>query len=325
MFAAIGTSSAATLDAVTSRGQLVCGVSADLPGFATEDRYGAWSGIDVEFCRAVATAVLGDPSKVRFEALTAAEGFRSLQSGMVDLLARGTAWTLSRDTEFKVRFVDVLVYDGQGFMVPRNHGVASILELSGASICVVSDTRAADTAATYFGRQRMRAQFVTSEKWQDLVAAYASGGCTALTGELTMLADVRRTLADPTEHTLLPELISKEPIGPAVRIGDERWFSIVRWVLMALIEAEELDVSSANVSSKLDSPIEDVRRLLGVRSDLGVSLGLTADWARNVIAKVGNYGEIYDRTLGLKSPLQLPRGPNNLWTRGGLMYAVPLR
>ena len=140
-----------------------------------------------------------------------------------------------------------------------------------------------------------------------------------------MLADVRRTLADPTEHTLLPELISKEPIGPAVRIGDERWFSIVRWVLMALIEAEELDVSSANVSSKLDSPIEDVRRLLGVRSDLGVSLGLTADWARNVIAKVGNYGEIYDRTLGLKSPLQLPRGPNNLWTRGGLMYAVPLR
>lgn len=316
---------AATLEGVKSRDQLVCGVSNDVAGLAAFESPDVWSGIEPDFCRAVAAAVLGDGTKVRFRPLNNGDSFRALAAGEVDLLAGGPGWTLSRDTELKVRFVEVLLFDGQGFMVPRNHGISSALELSGASICVVAGTRAAEVAANYFARNRMRHQLVTSERWQDLVNVYASGGCTALTADLTQLAATRATFASPADHSLLPEIVSKEPIAPTVRTGDDTWFAIVRWVLMALVAAEELQITRDNVDKSLQSPSEDVRRLLGVDSDLGHSLGLGADWATRVVRHVGNYGEIFDRWLGTGSPLKLPRGYNKLWTQGGLMYSVPIR
>lgn len=316
---------AATLEGVRARDHLVCGVSDDVAGLAMLEPPDAWSGFETDFCRAVAAAVLGDGKKVRFRPLSNGDSFRALAAGEVDLLAGGAAWTFSRDTELKARFVEVLLYDGQGFMVPRNHGISSVLELSGASVCVVAGTRAAEAAAAYFARNRMRHQLVTSERWQDLVNVYASGGCTALTGDLTQLAATRSTFDSPVEHTLLPETVSKEPLGPAVRMGDEAWFAVVRWVLMALVAAEELQVTRDNVDKSLQSPSDEVRRLLGVGRDLGHSLGLGADWAYQVVRHVGNYGEIFDRWLGSSSSLKLPRGYNKLWTQGGLMYSVPIR
>lgn len=313
------------LETVKSRGELVCGVSDGVSGFATADRNGVWSGMDVAFCEAVAAAVLGAKSKAVMKPMTTSEGFRALAAGEIDLLSHSTAWTLSRDTELSVRFVDVLVFDGQGFMVPRSHGNSSVLELSGASICVVTDTRAVESVANYFGRQRMRYQLVTSANWRDLVASYSSGGCTALTGDITRLAAVRSQLADPSQHVVLPEIISKEPIGPAVRAGDSEWFSVVRWVLMALIEAEELGIDSSNIASKAGTPFEDVRRLLGLGSNLGMALGLDPQWASRMVREVGNYGQIFERNLGTGSALKLVRGYNNLWSRGGLMFGMPIR
>lgn len=322
---AAGKVDAGTLESVKSRGELVCGVSDQLPGFAISDRYGRWKGIDIDFCRAVAAAVLGDKSKVAFKPMSRAQGFRSLAAAEVDLLSQSSAWTLSHDTEFKIRFVDILVYDGQGFLVPKSHGLSSVLELSGATICVVSDTRAQEKVARFLGHHRMNYRLVKRANWKDLLAAYESGACTALTGEVTQLAAARRTLAAPAQHAILPEFVSKEPLGPAVRIQDPNWFAILRWVRMALIVAEELGVDSKNVSGMANSAIEDVRRLLGTGSTLGQSLGLDAEWARRMIAAVGNYGEIFERNLGAGSDLQLARGYNRLWTQGGLMYGVPVR
>ncbi len=316
---------AATIDGVRARNQLVCGISEDVAGLATFASPDTWRGLEVDFCRAVAAAVLGDGSRVRLRPAAAADGFRALAAGEIDLLAGGSAWSLSRDTEFKARFVDILLHDGQGFMVPRSHGLSSALELSGASICVVAGTRAADMVAGYMARQRMRYRFVTSARWNEIVASYANGNCTALTGDMTQLAVARASLANPAEHALLPELIGKEPLGPAVRLGDDAWFAVVRWVLMALIAAEELGVTQDNAEASLASPYDEVRRLLGVGNDLGQSLGLSADWAFRAIRQSGNYGEMFDRNLGLGSALKLPRAHNRLWTQGGLMYAVPIR
>lgn len=316
---------AGTLDSVKTRGELICGVSDQVPGFAISDRNGRLLGLDVDFCRAVAVAVLGGGAKIVTKPMSRADGFRALAAGEIDLLAQASAWTLSNDTEFNIRFVDVLLYDGQGFLVPKTHGLSSVLELSGAPVCVVSDTRAQDALAGFFGRHRMNYQLVKKPNWNDLVAAYASGACTALTGDVTQLAAARRTLAQPSEHVMLPEFIAKEPLGPAVRIQDPVWFSVVRWVRMALVEAEELGIDSSNVTTMAGSAIEDVRRLLGVDSTLGQSLGLDADWARRMIAEVGNYAEIYERNFGIGSDLLLSRGYNKLWSRGGLMYGVPLR
>lgn len=318
-------SDAGTLDGVRARGQLVCGVSDQVPGFAVSDRYGTWKGIDIDFCRALAAAVLGDKTKVAFKPMSSAQGRRSLAAGEVDLLSQTSPWTLSRDTEFNIRFVDILVHDGQGFLVPKSHGLSSVLELSGASICVVSDTRAQEKLAGFFGRHRMNYQLVKKANWNDLLAAYEAGNCTALTGDVTQLAAARRQLASPSQHAILPEFVSKEPLGPAVRMQDPDWFAILRWVRMALIVAEELGVDSSNVSTMANSPIEDVRRLLGSGSTLGQTLGLDAEWARKMIAAVGNYGEIFERNLGTGSDLQLARGYNKLWTHGGLMYGVPVR
>ncbi len=316
---------AGTLESVKSRGELVCGVSDQVPGFAVADRYGRWQGIDVDFCRAVAAAVLGDKTKIVLKPMSRAEGIRSLAAGEIDLLSQTSAWTLSQDTEFKIRFVDILVYDGQGFLVPKSHGLSSALELSSASICVVSDTRAQDALAAYFGRHRMNYQLVKRASWNELLAAYGAGACTALTGDVTQLAAARRKLVAPSQHAILPEIVSKEPLGPAVRMQDPNWFAILRWVRMALVVAEELGVNSTNVSAMANSAIEDVRRLLGTGSTLGQSLGLDTEWARRMIAAVGNYGEIYERNLGSGSDLQLARSYNKLWTQGGLMYGVPVR
>ncbi len=320
-----GQGNAAALGSVKSRGELVCGVSDQRPGFAVSDRYGSWRGIDIDFCRAVAAAVLGDKTKVILKPMTRAQGFRALAAGEIDLLSQTSAWTLSHDTEFKIRFVDTLVYDGQGFLVPKSHGLSSVLELSSATICVVSDTRAQDALTSYFGRHRMNYRPVQRANWSELLTAYESGACTALTGDVTQLAAARRQLADPSHHEILPEFISKEPLGPAISMQDPNWFAIVRWVRMALVVAEELGVDSSNVSVMAHSTMEDVRRLLGTNSTLGQSLGLDAQWARRVIGAVGNYGEMFDRNLGKGSDLKLVRGYNKLWTNGGLMYGVPVR
>jgi general L-amino acid transport system substrate-binding protein len=313
------------LDAIRERGHVVCGVTEHAPGFSEIDANGHWSGLDIEFCSALAAAVLGNKDAVKFLSLTPADKFKSLQNGEVDVLMGATAWSLTRDTELGAQFAAVLYYDGQGFIVPRNHSISSVLELSGASICTLPGSSDESAIADYFGSRKMRYQLITSKRWDDLVKTYANGGCTVLTGDLSLLAYVRSQLANPSDHMLLPEIINKEPLGPAVKSGHPKWFSVVRWTFMALVAAEEFGVNSSNVDTMKASPVHDIRRLLGLEADLGAPMGLSRDWAYQIIRQVGNYSEIYDRTLGQDSPLKLDRGLNNLWTKGGLMYAAPIR
>lgn len=317
--------SAAVLDAIKERGYINCGVGESAPGLSEVDKRGAWTGIEVEFCSALAAAVFGDKGAVKFLGVTTADRFSALADGEVDVLMRQTSWTLTRDAELGARFVDVLLYDGSGFLAPRSHSIASVLELSGASICVLPGSNGERAVTDFFTARKMPFQLVISERWDDLVRTYASGGCTVLAGELTLLAAERSRLANPAEHALLPELISKEPLGPLVKRGDEAWFSVVRWSLMALIAAEELGVTSANAEAMRSSPLLEARRLLGLEADLGAPLGLARDWAFQVIKQVGNYGEIFERTLGAKSPFKLDRGANQLWQKSGLLYAAPFR
>lgn len=314
-----------TLEAVKARGYVNCGVGENTPGFSQVDSQGAWSGLDVEFCSALAAAVFGNKDSVKFRALQAADRFRALQDGEVDVLMRTSAWTLSRDSDLGVRFVGVLFYDGQGFLAPRGHAVASVLELSGASICVLPGGAGERAVSEFFTRSKMRYQLITSPRWDDLVKAYAAGSCTALTGEISLLALERSKLAAPADHVLLTEMISKEPLGPFVKSGDDNWFAIVRWTAMALVAAEEMGLSSANVAGMTGTNFIDIRRFLGLEANLGQPLGLARDWAFQVIKQAGNYGEIFDRTIGAGSVLKLERGLNNLWTKGGLMYAAPFR
>lgn len=316
---------AGTLEGVRARGYLNCGVGEANPGFSEIDAQGAWSGLEIEFCNAVAAAVFGDKTKVKYRTLNAADRFRALQTGEIDLLARATTWTLSRETELGLRFAGVLFYDGQGFLVRRDAGISSVLELSGASICVLPGTPAEQGLNDYFASRRMTVERVAGATWHDLAKAYLEGGCTLMTADLSVLASQRRGLRDDREHVILPDLITKEPIGPVVRQGDEPWFSIVRWTLMALIAAEEMDLTSATVEARRANGSAEVKRLLGAQGDLGSPMGLAKDWAYQVVRQVGSYQEIYDRTLGMKSPLRLERGVNNIWTKGGLMFAAPLR
>lgn len=316
---------AATIDAVRERGHLVCGVSEGHAGFSQADAKGNWSGLDVDFCRAVAAAVLGRGAAVKYRPLSLGDRFTALKRGDVDILARGTAWTLSRDTEFGARFAGILYYDGQGFMVRAGDAVASVLELSGASICVLAGTQAEHAARRYFGRLGMGFDLVSSEHWEELVRLYSDGKCTVLTGDMSALGLERSRLARPSEHLLLPELISKEPLGPAVRAGDEQWFSIVRWTLMALIEAEELGITSGNAEAMRGSKLVETRRFTGVEGSLGVPLGLGPGWAYEIVRQAGNYAEIFERNLGARSPLKMRRGLNALWADGGLMYSAPFR
>jgi general L-amino acid transport system substrate-binding protein len=295
------------------------------PGFSEASQSGERSGLDVEFCRALASAVFGNKDAVKFWPLSANDRFKALQSGDVDVVARGAAWTLSRDTEFGARFTGVLFYDGQGFLTRRGNAVASVFELSGASICALPGVMGEQGISEFFGQQRMRYQIVAQENWDDLVKAYSAGSCTVLTGDISLLAQARSKLKTPEDHIILPELITKEPLGPAVRQDDPQWFAVVRWTLMALIEAEELGLTSANVDAKRASTAPAVRRFLGLEANLGQALGLPRDWAYQVVKNVGNYGEIFERTLGAKSDLKLNRGLNNIWTQGGLMYSMPFR
>lgn len=313
------------LEAIRARGYVNCGVGAGMTGFSRVDSGGKWSGFDVEFCSALAAAVFGSKDAVKFRNIHAADRFRSLTDGEVDVLLRGSPWTLTRDAELGARFVGVLFYDGQGFLVPRGHAIISVLELSGASVCVLPGSSGERSVTDFFGQRKMRFQLVTSEDWSQLVKTYGAGGCTALTGDVSLLAAERANLASPNDHILLPELIDKAPLGPVVKTGDDQWFAIVRWTCMALIAAEEMGLTKANVESMKSSTVLDVRRFLGLEGDLGAPLGLAKDWAYQIVKQVGNYGEIFERTLGQDSLLKLQRGLNELASKGGLMYSAPFR
>jgi general L-amino acid transport system substrate-binding protein len=324
-FCAPAWSETSVLDAIRKRGQVVCGVSDRARGFSEVSGSGSWSGLDVEFCSALAAAVLGNKDAVKFLSLMPSDKFNALRDNEIDVLMGATSWTLTRDTELGARFAAVLYYNGQGFIVPRNHSISSVLELSGASICVLPGSIDETAIADYFGSRKMRYQLITSDRWDDLVKIYADGGCTVLTGDVSLLAYERSRLPNGADHVLLPEYINKEPLGPAVKIGQDAWFAVVRWTFMALVAAEELGVNSSNVDTMKASPVHDIRRLLGVEADIGAPLGLSRDWAYQVIRQVGNYSEIFDRSLGQGSALKLDRGLNNLWTKGGLMYSAPMR
>ena len=318
--------SAQTLDAVQEKDFIQCGVSQGLPGFSNPDEDGNWSGIDVDFCRGVAAAVFGDPDKVKYTPLSAKERFTALQSGEVDVLSRNTTWTLTRDSALGLNFAGVNYYDGQGFMVRTDLGVNSALELNGASVCTNIGTTTELNLADYFRANDMDYELVAFEKADEVVAAYDAGRCDVYTTDQSGLAAQRLKLTEPGAHKVLPEVISKEPLGPVVRHGDDQWLDIVKWTLYAMIEAEELGVNSANVEQmKAESENPSIKRLLGTEGEMGEALGLPNQWAYNVIAQVGNYGEIYERNVGIETPLGLERGLNALWKDGGLMYAMPIR
>jgi general L-amino acid transport system substrate-binding protein len=315
-----------TVRAVDRRGELVCGVANDLPGFSAPDSKGQWSGLDVDVCRAVAAAVFGDASKVRYVPLTAQARLTALQTGEIDLLARNTTYTLTRDTSAGLNFTVINYYDGQAFLVPKSLGAKSALELSGATVCVQTGTTTELNLADYFRANKMELRPVTLEKYEEMIGAYVAGRCDALSADASALATIRANATPrPEEHVILPELISKEPLAPAVRQGDDQWFDIVRWSQFAMIEAEERGVGSRNVDAMSSSGDPNIRRLLGVTPGMGAALGLRDQWAYAIIKQVGNYGESFDRNLGAGSKLDLPRGLNALWTQGGLMYAMPMR
>jgi len=315
----------ATLDSVKKKGFVQCGVSTGLPGFSSADNKGNWSGLDVDMCRAVAAAVFGDSEKVKYTPLTAKERFTALQSGEIDMLPRNTTWTLTRDTSLGLNFAGVNYYDGQGFMVNKNLGVKSALELDGASFCIQAGTTTELNLADYFRANNMQYTPVTFDSSDETVKAFDAGRCDALTSDQSQLYALRIKLGNPEGAMVLPEIISKEPLGPVVAQGDDEWFNIVRWSLFAMVNAEELGVSSANVADKMSSTDPNVRRLLGLEGIKGSGLGLSDDWAVNIIKQVGNYGESFERNVGSGSPLKISRGLNALWNKGGLQYAPPIR
>lgn len=317
---------AATLDDVKARGELNCGTNTGLAGFAAPDANGNWQGFDVAVCRAVAAAVLGDQSKVKFVPLTGQTRFSALASGEIDLLVRNTTWTFSRDVDLGFTFVGVNYYDGQGFIVPKALGVSSAKELNGATVCIQTGTTTELNLADYFRRNNMDYEPVPIETNAEALQQYLAGSCDAYTTDASGLAAGRATFANPQDHILLPEIISKEPLGPLVRQGDDQWADIVRWTMNALIAAEEYGVTSANIeelAKGTNNP--EINRLLGTEGDFGSKLGLDADWAKRAIAAQGNYGEIFAATIGESTPIGLARGLNAQWTQGGLQYAPPFR
>jgi general L-amino acid transport system substrate-binding protein len=316
-----------TIDAIKARGQLVCGVNTGLAGFSQADSAGNWSGLDVDICKAIAASLLGDASKVKWVPLVAQQRFAALQSGEVDILSRNTTWTLTRDASLGLNFTGVTYYDGQGFMVPVKNKIKSAKQLKGATVCVQSGTTTEKNLTDYSKANNLGIKPVVFEKLEATNAAYFSGRCQAYTTDASGLASIRNKEAkNPAEHVILPELISKEPLGPAVRRGDDEFFAIAKWVVYGLIEAEEYGVTQANVDAMAkDSKDPVVGRLLGTTEDTGKLLGLDKDWLVRAIKATGNYGEIFERNVGPKSPLALPRGSNNLWSKGGLIYAPPVR
>ncbi|MBO6604148.1 MULTISPECIES: amino acid ABC transporter substrate-binding protein [Paracoccaceae] len=323
---AAGFASAQTLDEVQARGSLNCGVTTGLVGFAAPNASGEWEGFDVGLCRAVAAAVFGDATAVNFVPTTGQTRFTALASGEVDMLARNTTWTFSRDVDLRFEFVGINYYDGQGFMVPRELGVASAMELDGATVCIQTGTTTELNLADFFSSNGMSYEPVPIETNAEAQQQYLAGACDVYTTDASGLAATRATFEDPSAHVVLPEIISKEPLGPLVRHGDNEWGDIVRWTLNALIAAEELGITSANVAelaSGTDNP--EINRLLGTEGELGGMLGLSSDWAQNAIAAVGNYGQLFEDNIGESTPIGLSRGLNAQWTDGGLLYSPPFR
>ncbi len=316
----------ATLKAVKERGYIICGVNGQLPGFSYVDQEGKWSGFDVDFCRALAAAIFGDPEKVEYRPLTAKERFTALQTGEIDVLIRNTTWTLTRDAELGANFVATTFYDGQGFMVPKDSGIQSFRDLNGARICVTTGTTTELNLADVMAAEGLEYEPVVFETADQVFAAYEQGTCDAVTTDKSGLVSRKAVLQDPEAHIILPETISKEPLGPVVRHGDDQWFDIVQWTVFATFAAEEYGVTSQNVDQvKAETKNPEVRRLLGLEGEMGQKLGLTDDWAYNIIKLVGNYAEIYDRNLGPDTPFNLPRGLNASYVDGGLLYAPPFR
>ncbi len=317
---------ATTLEDVKARGKLLCGVNPGLLGFAAKGADGGWAGFDVDFCRAVAAAALGDAAKVEYVALTAQDRFEKLKSGAVDVLARNTTWTMERETKLPLRFVGVNYMDGQGFLVSKALGVTSVFTMSQAAICFLEGTTTEANVADFFREREMVFTAVKFDTIDEVVAAYEAGKCDSYTADQSQLYAIRLKLKAPEDHIILPDVISKEPLGPMVRQGDEQWFNIVRWTLFALVNADELNVSAAAVDDlKVNSKIPAIRRLLGLEGTFGVDIGLDADWAARAIKATGNYAEIFERNLGKGSKLGIERGINALWNAGGLLYVPPVR
>jgi general L-amino acid transport system substrate-binding protein len=318
-------SQAGTLDTVKQRGKLVCGVSQGIAGFSIADAKGKWSGFDVDFCRAVAAAIFGDPDKVDFVPVAADERFAALKANKFDLLSRNSTWAFSNEVEPGLVFAGVTYYDGQGFLVPKSRKATSALELDGAKVCVKAGTTTEANVADYFKQNKMKFEPVRFESLADILKAYESGQCTVISSDVSQLHANRLELKKPNDHVILADIISKEPLGPVVRQGDDQWLNIVKWVNFAMLNAEELGVNSANVEDAKKSQKPDVRRLAGVEGDIGKHLGLSPDWAVVIVKNVGNYGESLERNVGRKSKLGISRGLNQLWTMGGIQYAPPLR
>lgn len=316
---------AATLDDVKARGALNCGSNGQLPGFGMPDAQGVWTGLDVDLCRAIAAAIFNDAARVKFVPLTAKDRFTALQSGDVDVLVRNTTWTLSRDTQLGLNATGVNYYDGQGFLVRKGLKVYSALELNDAAVCVQQGTTNELNLTDYFRANKMRVKAVAFASLDEALKAYESSRCDAFTSDASQLYSVRLKLTTPDEHVVLPEIISKEPLGPFVRQGDDQWFDIVRWVLFAMLNAEEFGIAKANVDEQAKSDNPEIKRLLGTEGNFGEQLGLTKDWVQRVIKLVGNYGEVFERNVGQGSPLKIARGLNNLWTKGGIQYGPPVR
>ena len=315
-----------TLKAVKERGYLICGVNGQLPGFSYVDKEGNYSGFDVDFCKALAAAIFGDPTKVEYRPLTAKERFTALQTGEIDVLIRNTTWTLTRDTELGANFVATTFYDGQGIMVPKELGVTKLEDLDGASICVATGTTTELNLADQFHARGLEYTPVVFETADQVFGAYEEGRCDAVTTDKSGLVSRKITLKDPDAHMILDETLSKEPLGPVVRHGDDQWFDIVQWVVFATFTGEEFGITSQNVDEiKASTEDPNVKKFLGLEGEMGQKLGLGDDWAYNIIKMVGNYAEIYDRNLGPGTPFNLPRGLNASWKDGGLLYAPPIR
>ena len=323
--AAFGSADAQTLKTVKDRGHLICGVSTGLPGFSNPNDKGNWSGLDVDLCRAVSVAIFDDPGKVKFVPLNAEQRFKALQSGDIDLLSRNSTWTMSREADFNLSFAAVNYYDGQGFMVRKSANKDSALALDGAKVCVQSGTTTQLNLGDYFRANNMKYQEMPFPNVAETLKAYDSGACDVFTSDVSQLYSERLTLSKPDDHVILPDVISKEPLGPAVRQGDSQWLEIVKWAYYAMLNAEELGVTSKNIDEALKSQKPDVKRLVGTEGNYGERIGLTKDWAARIIRQVGNYAESYDRNVGAGSKLGIPRGLNHLWSEGGIQYAPPIR
>jgi general L-amino acid transport system substrate-binding protein len=317
--------SAQTLKKVQDRGSLICGVSQGLPGFSNPDDKGNWTGFDVDVCRAVAAAIFNDASKVKFSPLSAKDRFTALQSGEIDMLARNSTWSSSRDASLGISFTAVNYYDGQGFMVRKSLKVNSALELNGGSMCVQTGTTTELNLADYFRANNMKYEVIAFVTADETVKAYEAGRCDAFTTDVSQLYAEKLKLANPADHVILPEIISKEPLAPAVRRGDDQWLTLVKWVQFAMLDAEELGVSQKTVDEALKSTQPEIKRLLGTDGTYGEQLGLTKDWVVRIVKQVGNYADSYDRNVGSGSKLGISRGLNRLWTKGGIQYAPPIR